>query len=83
MTHTTDRLERLGRQHKKLTAQLAEIKPELEAEIRAAAEAGTATQTQICEWTGYKREWVRLAADPAKREARAARQRAARAAGRG
>lgn len=77
--HDTSRLQDLGRRHRRLTAQLAEIKPQLEAEIREAAEAGVA-QVDICEWTGYKREWVRLAADPAKREARAARQRAARAA---
>jgi hypothetical protein len=75
--HDTTRLRELGRRHKRLLAQLAEVKPLLEAEIQAAAEAKV-PQVDIVEWSGYKREWVRLAANPEARAARAARERDAR-----
>ncbi len=71
MAHDTTALQNLGRRRRRLTAQLAELKPLLEAEIHAAVRADI-PQVQIVEWTGYTREAIRLT-DPAKRNARNAR----------
>ncbi len=60
MTDLT-RLTRLGNRHKKIRAELAELVPELEAEIKAVYQPGEApSQETIAEIAGYKRDNVRL-----------------------
>lgn len=60
MTDLT-RLSQLGKRHKKLRAELAELTPELEAEIKAVYQPGEApSQETIAEMAGYKRDNVRL-----------------------
>ena len=60
MTDLT-RLTQLGKRHKKLRAELAELVPELEAEIKTVYRAGEPpSQETIAEVAGYKRDNVRL-----------------------
>ncbi len=60
MTDLT-RLTRLGNRHKKLRADLAELVPELEAEIKAVYQPGEPpSQETIAEMVGYKRDNIRL-----------------------
>jgi hypothetical protein len=55
------RLTQLGKRHKKLRAELTDLVPELEAEIRAVYRPGEApSQETIAEMVGYKRDNVRL-----------------------
>lgn len=55
------RLTQLGKRHKKLRAELAELTPELEAEIKAVYRPGEApSQETIAEISGYKRDNIRL-----------------------
>ncbi len=53
-------LKAIGAKRKKLMAQIDDLRPELEFEIRTAAMAGV-KQVEIMEMTGYSREMVRLA----------------------
>jgi hypothetical protein len=61
-------LTKLGREHKRLTARLNEIRPAIEAEIRSAAESGV-EQVRLIELSGYTRNTVRLASMPPSRRA--------------
>lgn len=70
------RLKDLGRQRKRLMASIESLRPELEAEIRAAAEAQALPQKEIMEITGMSRETVRLASmSEAERQAERERRR--------
>ncbi len=60
MTDLT-RLTQLGKRHKKLRAELADLIPELEAEIKAVYRPGEhPSQETIAELAGYKRDNVRI-----------------------
>ena len=59
-------LHDLGRRFRKLRAQLAYLRPELVAEIRAAADAGV-PQVEIVQVTGYTRDQVRQICLPPER----------------
>lgn len=60
MTDLT-RLNQLGKRHKKLRAELDELIPELEAEIKAIYRPGERpSQETIAEIVGYKRDNIRL-----------------------
>lgn len=73
--HDLKRLTALGKEHKKLAARLEEIRPELEEEIRTAAEAGV-EQVKLIELSGYTRNTVRLASmSPERREQERAKRR--------
>lgn len=73
--HDLKRLTDLGKEHKKLAARMEAIRPELEKEIRAAAEAGV-EQVKLIELSGYSRNTVRLASmPPERREEERARRR--------
>ncbi len=58
--HDLTKLKALGAKRKRLMAQIDELRPELETEIRAAAVADV-KQVDIIDITGYSREMVRLA----------------------
>jgi hypothetical protein len=58
MTHDTTRLAQLGRKHKRLRAELAELRPELAEEIRA-AHAAKVPQVELVDITGYTRDQIR------------------------
>jgi hypothetical protein len=51
-------LAQLGRRHQRLRADLEALRPQLRAEIRAAAAAGV-RQVDIVKATGYTRDMVR------------------------
>ncbi len=75
MDYDLTNLTRLGKQNKRLAVQQEELRPELEAEIRAAADGGV-EQVKIIELSGYTRNTVRLASlPPEKREAERAKRR--------
>jgi hypothetical protein len=58
MTYDPEKLKKLGRQHQRLRDQLDAIRPELAAEIRAAAEAGM-RPVDLVKATGYTRDGIR------------------------
>jgi hypothetical protein len=75
MDYDLTQLTRLGRENKRLKAKQEELRPELEAEIRAAAAAGV-EQVTLIELSGYTRNTVRLASmPPERREAERAKRR--------
>lgn len=58
MTYDATRLAELGRQHKRLRAQIEEVRAKLGPEILA-AHLAEVQQVEIVELTGYTRESVR------------------------
>lgn len=74
--HDLTRLKELGRQRKRLMAQIEALRPELDQEIRTAAGAKAIQQKEIMEITGMSREAVRVASmSEAEREAERAKRR--------